>query len=130
MQYRTVKGAPAGVGGPWVESTRSAFRGYLFYWGSTPWARTRPHKASIFTTKAHMSINPKVLWVPLGRSSSTLTIHGTRLDGPGSFTAHYPATDGGQVPSFVTVPTSGCWRVALRSGSLHGSVTFLATDKP
>ncbi|MGH7486870.1 MAG: hypothetical protein ACREMY_14900 [bacterium] len=132
VQYRTVKRTPRGVAGvPWVASTNSAFRGYLFYWGGTRWARTRPHAVRIFTTNAHLRVHPKVLWVSLGRSSRRLAIHGTRLDEAGSFSASYPAAiGGGQYPSYVTVPAAGCWRVALRSGSLHGSVTFLATDKP
>jgi len=132
VQYRTAKRTPDGVAGvPWVASTNSAFRGYLFYWGGTRWARTRARTVRIFTTNAHLRVNPKVLWVALKQSASTVTIHGTRLDGPGSFSARYPAAiGGGQFPSYVTVPAAGCWRVGVRSGSLHGSVTFLATDKP
>ena len=132
VHYRTVKQTPRGVTGvPWVASTNSAFRGYLFYWGGTRWAHTRPTAVQIFTTKAHVNINPKVLWVALKHSGAALTIQGRRLDGAGSFSAHYPAAIGGdQFPSYVSVPTAGCWRVAVRSGSLHGWVTFRATDKP
>jgi hypothetical protein len=132
VQYRVAQRAPRGVAGvPWVASTNAAFRGYLFYFGGTRWARTRPHELRIFTTRAHVRVNPKVLWVSLGRSASSLAISGARLDGPGSFTARYPAAiGGGQFPSYVSVPASGCWRVDVRSGSLHGSVTFLATDTP
>jgi hypothetical protein len=131
VHYQTAKQTPAGVPGvPWVASTRSAFRGYLFYWGGTRWARTRPHAARIFTNAAHTRVHPKILWVALGRSATALAIRGTRLDAPGSFSAHYPAAIGGrQFPSYVSVPTAGCWRVGVRSGSLHGSVTFLATDR-
>jgi hypothetical protein len=130
MQYHAASRTPRGVAGvPWIASTNSAFRGYLFYFGGTRWARTRPREAWIFTTNAHVRIAPKVLWVALGRSTSSLAINGTQLDGLGSFAAHYPAASGGgQFPSYVTVPAAGCWRVTVRSGSLHGSVTFLATD--
>jgi hypothetical protein len=132
VHYGTVKQTPRGVAGvPWVASTNSAFRGYLFYWGGTRWAHTRPTSVQIFTTKAHVNINPKVLWVALQHSGSALTIRGRRLDGPGSFDAHYPAAiGGGQFPSYVSVPTAGCWRVNVRSGSLQGWVTFRATDRP
>ena len=132
VHYRVVKQTPRGVAGvPWVASTNSAFRGYLFYWGGTRWAHTRPTSAQIFNTKARVNINPKVLWVALQHSGSTLTIRGRRLDGPGSFDAHYPAAiGGGQFPSYVSVPTAGCWRVSVRSGSLQGLVTFQATDAP
>jgi hypothetical protein len=132
VHYRTVRRTPRGVAGvPWIASTNSAFRGYLFYWGGTRWARTRPDKVQIFTTKARVNINPKVLWVALQHAGATLAIRGTRLDGPGSFSAHYPAAIGGdQFPSYVSVPAAGCWRVAVRSGSLQGWVTFRATDKP
>ena len=132
VQYRAGTRTPRGVAGvPWIASTNSAFRGYLFYWGGTRWGRTRPHRVRIFTTKAQVRVNPKVLWAALGQSGRTLSIHGTRLDAPGSFNARYPAAiGGGQFPSYVKVPQTGCWRVAVRSGSLHGWVTFLATDKP
>lgn len=133
VHYRTVKQPPRGVAGvPWIASTKSAFRGYLFYWGGTRWGHTRASRVQIFTTKAHVNINPKVLWVARRRhSGATLTIRGKRLDGSGSFSAHYPAAiGGGQFPSYVNIPTAGCWRVAVRSGSLQGWVTFRATDKP
>ena len=132
VQYRTVKQTPGGVAGvPWIASTNSAFRGYLFYWGGTRWARTRPQTVRIFTTNTHIRVNPKVLWVALQHSTPTLAIQGTRLDRPGSFSARYPAAiGGGQFPSYVRIPASGCWRIAVRSGKLHGSVTFLATDTP
>jgi hypothetical protein len=132
VHYAEIGGTPRGVAGvPWIASTNSAFRGYLFYWGGTRWARTRTNKAQIFTTKAHVKINPKVLWVALHRSGAALTIRGTRLDGPGAFSTRYPAAvGGGQFPSYVSVPTAGCWRVDVRSAGLHGSVTFQVTDKP
>jgi hypothetical protein len=131
VHYRAITQTPRGVAGvPWIASTNSAFRGYLFYWGGTRWARTRPDKVQIFSTKADVNINPKVLWVARRHSGAILTIRGRRLDGAGSFSAHYPAAiDGGQFPSYVSVPAAGCWRVALRSGSLSGWVTFRATDK-
>jgi hypothetical protein len=132
VHYTTVKDTPRGVAGvPWVASTNSAFRGYLFYWGGTRWAHTRPKTVQIFTTKAHANVNPKVLWVALQHSGAALTIRGRRLDGRGLFGAHYPAAiGGGQFPSYVSVPAAGCWRVAVRSGTLQGWVTFRATDKP
>ena len=129
VHYRAVP-SPRGVPGvPWVASTNAAFRGYLFYWGGTRWARSRLSSARIFTAKADVRVHPKVLWIALRRSSGTLVIRGRRLDGAGSFTARYPsASGGGQFPSYVTVPSAGCWRVTVRSGSLHGSVTFAASD--
>jgi hypothetical protein len=131
VQYRPApSGTPAGVSGPWVASTNSAFRGYLFYVGATRWARTKPHGARIFTTKAHERIHPKVLWLALGRATAAISIRGTRLDRPGSFTSTDPGVGGRQYPSYVEVPAAGCWRVSVTSGSLHGSVTFVASDTP
>jgi hypothetical protein len=132
VQYRAAKQTSRGVSGvPWVASTNSAFRGYLFYWGGTRWSRTHPKRVRIFTTNAHVNVHPKVLWVALRRAASAVTIRGTRLDGEGSFVAHYPAAiGGGQFPSYVSVPAEGCWRVSVRSGSLRGAVTFSATDTP
>jgi hypothetical protein len=129
VHYRPAPSPRGAPGLPWVASTNAAFRGYLFYWGGTRWARSRLRDARIFTAKAHVRVHPKVLWVALRRSSGTLVIRGRRLDGAGSFTARYPAASGGgQFPSYVTVPSAGCWRVTVRSGSLHGSVTFAASD--
>lgn len=132
IHYRTVTRTPGGVAGvPWIASTNSAFHGYLFYFGGTLWSRTRPHEVRIFTTRAHTPVHPKVLWVALKKSNSSLSLNGRRLGTPGSFTARYPAAiGGGQFPSYVSVPAAGCWRVNLRSGDLRGSVTFLATDTP
>ena len=131
VQYRPApSGAPEGVGGPWVASTNSAFRGYLFYVGATRWAKAKPHGARIFTAKAREGVYPKVLWLALGRSKAAIAIRGTRLDHPGSFKSTYPGVGGGQYPSYVEIPTAGCWRVLVSSGSLHGSVTFVASDTP
>lgn len=130
VHYQPAAQAPRGVAGPWIASTGSAFRGYLFYLGSTPWFRERPRGAHIFTSKAAVSVNPKVLWIARPGSGASVTITGTRLDAPGSFGARYPGVGGAQYPSFVRVPAAGCWRVTLRSGSLRGSVTFVASDTP
>ena len=131
VQYqRAPSGAPGGVGGPWVASTNSAFRGYLFYVGATGWARTKPGGARIFTMKADERVYPKVLWLALGRSKAAISLRRTRLDHPGSFESRYPGVGGGQYPSYIEIPTAGCWRVSVSSGSLHGSVTFVASDTP
>jgi hypothetical protein len=127
--YRPAPNARGAPGVPWTASTNSAFRGYLFYFGGTPWARAQPRRARIFTTGAHLRVSPKVLWVALRKAGPTLAIHGRRLDGTGSFAAVYPAAiGGGQFPSYVEVPGAGCWRVTVSSGSLRGSVTFFASD--
>jgi hypothetical protein len=116
------------AGVPWVASTNAAFRGYLFYWGGTRWARARLRSARIFTAGARVRVHPKVLWVALRRAGAAVVIRGRRLDGAGAFTASYPAAiGGGQFPSYVTVPAAGCWRVTVRSGTLQGAVTFVAT---
>ena len=132
IHYRADPRAPGGVNGvPWIASTNMAFRGYLFYFGGTRWARVRPARAWIFTTRARTKVNPKVLWVAQGSSISTLRITGTRLDRRGSFSSSYDAAIGGrQFPSYVLVPAAGCWRVSPRSGSARGSVIFNASDKP
>jgi hypothetical protein len=96
-----------------------------------PWGRAHSSTLRIFTKNAHVRVNPKVLWIALRRSSGTIAIHGTRLDGPGSFSSRYPAAiGGGQFPSYAIVPSAGCWRVTVAAGDLRGSLTFLATDTP
>ena len=131
IHYRNDPVFPAGVNGvPWIASSNGAVHGYLFYLGGTRWLHTHPHRAMIFTTGSHVRGDPKVLWVAGRPAAGMITIVGTRLDGAGTFAARYPAASGGhdQFPSFVKVPTPGCWLVRLRSGAVRGSVTFDAVD--
>jgi len=72
----------------------------------------------------------KILWViSHGNVAGTITIEGRNPDGPGRTRQVFPAAGGGavpgsQYPSIIVVPTPGCWRFYLRSGSVVGAVTL------
>ena len=83
----------------------------------------------------------KILWVFLGRSAKgrggvQLVVRGRRLDKPGSFRQAFAAVfySGQQgAPSYasiVDVPTAGCWRLQLSTGTLRSSVLFQAVTVP
>lgn len=125
---------PAASGGlreiPWIETSNGVFRAHLFYYGSTPWAKSKPLGARIFTTHVKRPVNPKVLWIPRHPSGArTMLIRGRRLDASGSFTRREHVVSGGAFPSYVLVPQAGCWRVTVISGKLSGSVVFAAVDR-
>jgi hypothetical protein len=112
---------------PWLAT--EDFHAHLFYWGGTPWLRSHPARARIFTTVKTRVVQPKVLWTALrAQTAPTLRISGTRLDARGHFTFVATRVNGNQFPSYVAVPHAGCWRVDVRSGKLAGSVTFAAVD--
>lgn len=120
---------PAASGGlreiPWIETSNGVFRAHLFYYGSTPWAKSKPLGARIFTTLVKRPVNPKVLWIPRHPSGArTMLIRGRRLDASGSFTRREHVVSGGAFPSYVLVPQAGCWRVTVISGKLSGSVVL------
>jgi len=124
----TVSGGLRAV--PSIEATPSgSLHGHLFFYGSTPWPSQHLLGARIFTTVKHRAVSPKVLWTPVrnGAGASVL-ISGKRLDKAGAFTARYPRASGNSFPSYVSVPTAGCWRVTIKTGSLIGHVTFAAVD--
>ena len=75
----------------------------------------------------------KVAWLPRRWSGAAefLAIEGTRLDGPGSLGGRYRrALSPLFYPSDLTVPAAGCWRITLRTGSLHWTVQVLAIEPP
>lgn len=115
---------------PWVASApNGAIRGTLFFYGAMPWNNERLIGARIFTNASHLNVNPKVLWRTRARGySRAISIRGARLDAPGSFNASYPGW--GDYPSYVQVPTAGCWRVIVKTGKVSGRFVFLAIDQP
>lgn len=129
VQYKSYAGVDQGLASvPWIAAVPTgSFKAHLFYYGNTRWAREKRLGARIFTTKRTRNINPKVLWITKARGYGLkLTIRGQRLDAPGSFTASYEGWR--EYPSYVDVPTAGCWRVTVKSGRVSGRVVFTATD--
>jgi hypothetical protein len=131
VHYRPYPGVGRGLAPvPWIATSNGAFYGHLFYYGGTPWRRSRPVGARIFTTVVQRSVNPKVLWISRrGARTGRLLIRGRRLDRPGSFSWRQSYRSGYQFPSYVEIPAAGCWRVTVSSGGSSGSVVFAAVDR-
>lgn len=115
---------------PWIAAAPDgSFKAHLFFYDPrlVPWAKDRLLGARIFTVRKRRQINPKVLWITRAKGyGRTLTMTGERLDAPGHFSATYQGF--GDYPSYVSVPTPGCWRVSVTSGRVTGRVVFSATD--
>ena len=127
MHYErtTTPGAPKDI--PWIRSAR--FTGYLFYYTARgPWREQRD-RVLIAVGGGGPGYNTKILWHFPG-SRKRLTIRGRRLDGSGSaeFVQQISRVGGGYFPSIVDVPTPGCWRVTVGTGSRHASFAFVAVD--
>jgi hypothetical protein len=131
VHYAAYPGVEQGLARvPWISSVPDGrFKAHLFFYDPTKfsWAKEHLLGARIFTTRKARSINPKVLWITRTKGyRQTLTIHGQRLDAPGTFSGTY--TGFGDYPSYVNVPTPGCWRVTITTGHVTGRVVFSATD--
>lgn len=75
----------------------------------------------------------KIAWLPRRWSGTgtSLVIDGRRIDARGLFRNRYPRALSPQFyPSDITIPTSGCWRLTLRTGSLHWTLHVLAVEPP
>ena len=81
--------------------------------------------------------NIKILWAFLEpsakrRADTDLTVHGTRLDGPGTFRETFAGIgyEGSRgAPSYasvIDVPKPGCWRLTLTTGTLSATVDVRA----
>jgi hypothetical protein len=131
VHYHAYPGVGQGLGPvPWIATSNGAFYGHLFYVGGTPWARTKPVGAHIFTTVVPRNVNPKVLWIARRKTSlATFLIRGQRLDASGSFVTRSEGVGEYQFPSYVEIPSAGCWRVTVSVGKVSGSVVFAAVDR-
>jgi len=118
---------------PWVAAGRGATRlvGRLYSPYSETLGDERVREANGLVLYAGRRY--KVAWLPRRWSGAAefLTIEGTRLDGPGSFSGRYQRAIAPRFyPSDLTVPTAGCWRITLRTGSLRWTVRVLAIEPP
>jgi hypothetical protein len=124
---------------PWIRGTprKVGLVGLLWYWPAE-WQRRRVRQARIFAGgTAPAGYSTKILWVftsprAQGRAGRLLVVRGRRLDQPGSFTQQFAAISyAGQrgAPSYasiVDVPSPGCWRLRLETGTLRATVELLA----
>jgi hypothetical protein len=109
--------------------------GLLWYWPPN-WRHVR--RARIYTGgEAPQGWSTKILWAFLDpavmhRAGAQLFVHGTRLDGPGSFRADFAGIGyEGQrgAPSYasiIEVPKPGCWRLTLTTGHVTATVDLRA----
>jgi len=128
---------------PWLAGRRagSGLAALLWYW-PREWTHPRRRGAAIYTGgEMPQGWSTKVLWAFVGpaqrgRGGRQLTVQGTRLDAPGSFTHRFGAISyGGQrrAPSFasiIDVPKAGCWRLDVSTTKLGASVVVRALTAP
>jgi hypothetical protein len=116
---------------PYVRARGAQIHGFLFYFGI---AELASEMEAVLYTKGHApgGAATKILWtVPANGEAQPLQIVGRRRFGPGHFSMRLgpalgtsPIAGTVQYPSIVHVPQPGCWRLALRSGSLRGQLEF------
>ena len=112
---------------PWVqgEPSSSGIKGYLFFADSGASSNYRfLHTGGGYSDGS----TTKVLWeITNPQASDTIEIVGRKLSGgSGVFRQSFPeaASPAGDYPSIVDVPTSGCWQLNMKSGTVTTSVVF------
>jgi hypothetical protein len=126
---------------PWLrgEPRSAGLVALLWYWRED-WGRSPD--ARIFTGGvAPEGYNAKTMWVFLApqardRAGSELVIEARNLDAPGKWRETFGAISyAGQegAPSYASIidlPSPGCWRLTLRTGSLEAHVDLQAVRLP
>jgi len=116
------RGAPAI---PWVHA--GAVSGYLFYYGAAgPWRADRV-PAIVATHGGGPGFSTKILWHVKGGYGRVI-VSGSQLDGDGRFRQSYKGIPGSYFPSYLIVPSAGCWRVTVSSAGRRASFAFRAVD--
>lgn len=118
---------------PWVETRSGMPRiiGYLFYYpyflGDGRFSRA---PGLVVPTGGGIpdQVSSKIFWIVGEGAGRSLLIRGERLDAPGSFQSHREPRATGGFPSIVEIPSEGCWRVTLQTGSVRGSIVVNAVD--
>jgi len=112
---------------PWVQAkpSSSGIKGYLFFAGTGASSNYRfLHTGSRYPDGS----TTKVLWeITNPQASDTIEVVGRKLSGGSEvFRQSFPgaASPAGDYPSIVNVPTAGCWRLDLKSGTVTASVVF------
>ena len=75
----------------------------------------------------------KIGWLPRRwtGTADTLRLDGSRLDGQGAVRGRYRRAVSPQFyPSELTLPSAGCWRLTLRTGSSRWTLHVLAVEAP
>jgi hypothetical protein len=117
---------------PWVRSSnRGAFTGHLFYYNAqNEWWRARDPHLQVQPAPNGIDEASKILWVAERRvSSRVLHLDAREIHTGAVWSTQFPSATAARLfPSFIQLPTSGCWSVRLSSGKLHGTVVFEAID--
>jgi hypothetical protein len=118
---------------PWVAAapTTTGIVGYLFYYDKqNVWRQEQLPRVRIFSggQSPDGRLSMKILWQTQRSGGVLLHVQGDRLDGAGSFSQQLSptASNATQFPSIVNVPTAGCWRLTLTTGTTTGHVTVIA----
>ena len=126
-----IRYTPTAIGIPHVDAGRVT--GHLFYYtGPTLMdGRVNSSDGLVIYVRGRWALgSTKILW-SLGRGAgTTLRVVGERLDGAGRFSQRLRSSGGGDFPSIVSVPATGCWRLTLRSGRVHATVVLRAVALP
>jgi hypothetical protein len=124
----TVHYGQSPIGTPWVRS--GAITGNVFAYSGPMLMDGRVNGSDglvLYTRGGTGNPAMKVLWT-MRRPSARLILRGIRLDAPGAFTQRFGG--GREVPSIVKIPSTGCWRLALRAGKVRASFVVSAVDPP
>lgn len=127
LGHNTNIAGPEGV--PWMkaETPSSGIIAYLFFAGTVP---SEPQKYRPLHTGGRYSdgSTTKILWViDNPHASNSIEITGKQLSaGHETFQQSFPmaSNPAGNYPSIVNVPTSGCWQLLVKSGTITGTVIF------
>jgi hypothetical protein len=117
---------------PWIAASPSStgLVGHLFYYDSlNVWKQKRLLGLHIYSggQSPDGRVSMKILWeLRSGSAAATLDVRGKRLNGSGSFSQTLSSIGGGQFPSIIDVPRSGCWRLTLQTGKTRARVAALA----
>jgi hypothetical protein len=113
-------------GVPWIKLGRGGHAYPFYYHGVLADARVNQSAgAVIYTGGGTTAFSTKVLWMTGGSTRRGL-LTGTRLDAPGKFAQQLRGVGG--FASIVRVPAAGCWKLTLRAGRRHATVTLEAVD--
>lgn len=131
VHYGWHREAPADIA-PWIAAGAGAGRivGHLYTYEATLGDR-RVREAARLTVYA--GALHKIAWLPRrwDGTGERLTIAARRLDGPGALTRRYRRALAPQFfPSGITLPTVGCWRLTLTSGTRSWTLHARAIEPP
>lgn len=116
-----------GLAVPWIAATPSVsgIIGYLFFAQVEPANKPEYYLPMHTGGKMPDGATTKILWrIQNSSAIGEITLTGKNLFRPGStFQQTFDAASDG-IPSIVDVPTAGCWRFDLQSGSDHATAIF------